>query len=75
MDVFTLFSSRSCFFKFSDVYLGDIIKLCMDRRGVQQESKNFDSERIILTFKLPVTFFTLIRLSSILIYINSILAG
>jgi translation elongation factor EF-4 len=39
---------------FSDVYLGDIISLCHDRRGIQKESKNLDSERLLVTFKLPL---------------------
>lgn len=26
----------------------------MERRGIQRETKSFDSERIIVTFKLPL---------------------
>ncbi len=34
--------------------MGDVIALCMDRRGVQNDSRNMDNERIIMTFKLPL---------------------
>ncbi|CAL8073078.1 unnamed protein product [Orchesella dallaii] len=37
-----------------DVFLGEIMSLCMDRRGVQRDSRNIDSERIMMTFKLPL---------------------
>ncbi|CAG7629192.1 unnamed protein product [Allacma fusca] len=36
------------------VYLGDIIALCLERRGVQIDSRNIDSERLIMIYKLPL---------------------
>ncbi len=35
-------------------YLGDIIKLCQDKRGVQKELKFLSEERIILEYVLPL---------------------
>ncbi len=35
-------------------YLGNIMKLCQDRRGVQQEMTFLDEERIVLRYKLPL---------------------
>jgi elongation factor 4 len=35
-------------------YLGSIIKLCVDKRGVQEDLSYLDEERIILKFKLPL---------------------
>ncbi len=35
-------------------YLGDIIKLCQDKRGVQKELKFLSEERIILNYLLPL---------------------
>lgn len=43
-----------CFSLRKDVFMGDIISLCLDRRGIQKESRNLDSERVIMTFKLPL---------------------
>lgn len=35
-------------------YLGDIIGLCQDRRGVQQSIRNIDHNRMIMHYKLPL---------------------
>ena len=35
-------------------YLGDIIKLCQDKRGIQKELKFLSEERIILNYLLPL---------------------
>jgi len=35
-------------------YLGNIIELCKEKRGVQQELSYLDEERIILKYKLPL---------------------
>jgi len=35
-------------------YLGSILKLCQDKRGVQKEMVFLSEERIILTYKLPL---------------------
>ncbi|KAK4306724.1 hypothetical protein Pmani_021467 [Petrolisthes manimaculis] len=39
---------------FPDNYLGAIIGLCQERRGVQQEIRNLDASRIIMMYKLPL---------------------
>ena len=31
------------------------MSLCMDRRGVQMDARNIDSDRLLLTWKLPLT--------------------
>jgi elongation factor 4 len=35
-------------------YLGNIMKLCQDRRGVQQEMTFLDEERIVIRYRLPL---------------------
>ncbi len=35
-------------------YLGNIMKLCQERRGIQQEMSYLDENRIILRYKLPL---------------------
>lgn len=35
-------------------YLGDVLSLCMDRRGVQKSSSNIDNERVLLQFTFPL---------------------
>lgn len=35
-------------------YLGNIIKLCMDRRGIQQNMNYIDKKRVELIFELPL---------------------
>ncbi|NDD54893.1 elongation factor 4, partial [bacterium] len=35
-------------------YLGNIMKLCQDRRGIQQEMTFLDEGRIVLRYKLPL---------------------
>ncbi|XP_046395532.1 translation factor GUF1 homolog, mitochondrial [Ischnura elegans] len=37
-----------------DVYMGSIISLCVDRRGVQISSVNIDDERVMLQFSMPL---------------------
>ncbi|XP_018573729.1 translation factor GUF1 homolog, mitochondrial [Anoplophora glabripennis] len=37
-----------------DDYLGPIISLCMDRRGVQKNATNIDNERVMLQYELPL---------------------
>ncbi|CAL4093279.1 unnamed protein product [Meganyctiphanes norvegica] len=37
-----------------DCYLGSILSLCQDRRGIQQSIKNIDESRIIIQYKLPL---------------------
>ncbi|CAG9820065.1 unnamed protein product [Phaedon cochleariae] len=37
-----------------DKYLGQIISLCMERRGVQKSANNIDNERVILQYELPL---------------------
>ncbi|KAK9504602.1 hypothetical protein O3M35_010903 [Rhynocoris fuscipes] len=37
-----------------DTYLGDVISLCMDKRGIQQSAVNIDNTRIMLQFILPL---------------------
>lgn len=34
--------------------MGEVLSLCMDRRGVQLSSTNIDSERILLQFTFPL---------------------
>lgn len=36
------------------MFMGEIIGLCVERRGVQKDSKNIDSDRLLMTFKLPL---------------------
>lgn len=38
----------------SDVYVGAILSLCLERRGVQVDSRNIDNTRVIMKFKLPL---------------------
>ncbi|ROT65713.1 hypothetical protein C7M84_016317 [Penaeus vannamei] len=37
-----------------DSYLGAIISLCQDRRGIQHNLRNLDQNRIIVQYKLPL---------------------
>lgn len=37
-----------------DKYLGPIISLCMEKRGVQQSAVNIDNERVMLVCNLPL---------------------
>lgn len=37
-----------------DRYLGPIISLCMERRGIQRSANNIDNERVILQYDLPL---------------------
>ena len=37
-----------------DKYLGGIISLCMERRGVQRSATNIDNERVMLQYDLPL---------------------
>ncbi|KAJ8675252.1 hypothetical protein QAD02_011038 [Eretmocerus hayati] len=37
-----------------DKYLGPVIALCMERRGVEKSTKNIDNERVMLQFQLPL---------------------
>lgn len=37
-----------------DKYLGAIMSLCMERRGVQRSANNIDNERVILQYDLPL---------------------
>lgn len=37
-----------------DEYLGPIMSLCMDRRGIQKNAVNIDNNRIMLTYELPL---------------------
>lgn len=37
-----------------DVYLGSIISLCIERRGVQKTATNIDNERVMVQFILPL---------------------
>ena len=41
-------------FHFADVYMGPIMSLALDRRGVQVDSKNIDDSRIMMQFKFPL---------------------
>ncbi len=38
-----------------DQYLGPVIKLCKDRRGIYRETKYLDASTISLTFEMPVS--------------------
>ncbi|XP_017768053.1 PREDICTED: translation factor GUF1 homolog, mitochondrial [Nicrophorus vespilloides] len=38
-----------------DSYLGSIISLCMERRGVQKSATNIDNERVMLVYDLPLS--------------------
>jgi translation factor GUF1, mitochondrial len=35
-------------------YLGNILKLCQDRRGVQESMSYLDEARVVLTYKIPL---------------------
>ncbi|KAJ8981318.1 hypothetical protein NQ317_015451 [Molorchus minor] len=37
-----------------DKYLGPIISLCMERRGVQKNATNIDNDRVMLQYDLPL---------------------
>jgi len=37
-----------------DVYVGSIVSLAIERRGIQIDSKNIDNSRIMMQFKLPM---------------------
>lgn len=37
-----------------DKYLGAIISLCMERRGVQRSATNIDNDRVMLQYDLPL---------------------
>ena len=39
---------------FIDVFVGPIVSLAIERRGVQIDSKNIDNSRIIMQFKFPM---------------------
>lgn len=47
-------TTEFCFSHFSDSYLGAIISLCQDRRGIQHNLRNLDQNRIIVQYKLPL---------------------
>lgn len=36
-------------------YVGPIIGLCVDRRGIQKKSTNIDNDRIMMTYVLPLS--------------------
>ena len=36
-------------------YIGPIIGLCIDKRGIQKSSTNLDDERVMMTFVLPLS--------------------
>ncbi|CAH0560201.1 unnamed protein product [Brassicogethes aeneus] len=37
-----------------DKYMGPIISMCMERRGVQKNATNIDNERVMLQYELPL---------------------
>ncbi|KAF2898039.1 hypothetical protein ILUMI_08135 [Ignelater luminosus] len=37
-----------------DKYLGSVISLCMEKRGVQRNATNIDNDRVMLQFDLPL---------------------
>nr|CAD7456742.1 unnamed protein product [Timema tahoe] len=37
-----------------DTYLGPVMSLCMDRRGMQKSATNIDNQRVMLQFFLPL---------------------
>ncbi|XP_014246053.1 translation factor GUF1 homolog, mitochondrial [Cimex lectularius] len=37
-----------------DVHFGDVISLCMERRGIQETAVNIDNKRIMMEFTLPL---------------------
>ncbi|RZC31992.1 translation factor GUF1 -like, mitochondrial [Asbolus verrucosus] len=37
-----------------DEYLGPVISLCMERRGIQRSAKNIDNDRVMLQYDLPL---------------------
>ncbi|XP_057366603.1 translation factor Guf1, mitochondrial-like [Daphnia carinata] len=37
-----------------DIYMGPIMSLALDRRGVQVDSKNVDNSRVMMQFKFPL---------------------
>ncbi|KAJ8928831.1 hypothetical protein NQ314_018551, partial [Rhamnusium bicolor] len=37
-----------------DEYLGPIVSLCMERRGIQRNATNIDNERVMLQYDLPL---------------------
>lgn len=37
-----------------DKYLGSVISLCMERRGVQRSAVNVDNDRVMLQYDLPL---------------------
>lgn len=47
-------TAEFCISHFSDSYLGAIISLCQDRRGIQHNLRNLDQNRIIVQYKLPL---------------------
>lgn len=47
-------TTEFCISHFSDSYLGAIISLCQDRRGIQHNLRNLDQNRIIVQYKLPL---------------------
>ena len=47
-------NTKNFFFFYLDVFVGPIVSLAIERRGVQIDSKNIDNSRIIMQFKLPL---------------------
>lgn len=42
-------------------YIGPIISLCIDKRGIQKSSINLDEERIMMTYLLPLSEVTIFQ--------------
>jgi translation factor GUF1, mitochondrial len=36
-------------------FIGPIISLCVEKRGVQKSSKNLDDDRVLMVYKLPLS--------------------
>lgn len=43
-----------CMF-FPDIYIGNVLSLCMERRGRQESAVNIDNSRVLLKFTFPLS--------------------
>ncbi len=44
----------TCHIHVPDEYLGNVLKLCQDRRGVQRDIKYFGTQRVQVTYEMPL---------------------
>lgn len=50
----TSIKEKALYFYPADIYMGPIMSLALDRRGIQIDSKNIDNSRVMVQFKFPL---------------------